>query len=372
MQPQASPLERWFSERPGPFAHPLGTSSLGAWAWPELEACLGEPLPSAWPLGYAEVQGNLGLRAALAEAFGLPGPEAIFLTAGANEANELALRCLLPRLRRVLVAGPIYPQLSCLLEASSVELVRWEGLALEGPVDWGALLALVRPGVDLVVLNAPHNPTGADLEEAGWGALVEACRQAGAWLLADEVYRGLDAGDLAPMALRWGPERVVASGSFSKALALPGLRVGWLAGDPSLLREVLTLREHGSLGLAAPALGLAEWLWPRRQRLLARNQALLGELRQAALAFLAREAPAWRPIAPARAGLLMLQAPGGDDEASAEAWARTGEGLVVPGRRIGHPGWWRVGLGPREPAQLLAGLRALLRWAQAWPRPDGR
>jgi arginine:pyruvate transaminase len=49
--------------------------------------------------------------------------------------------------------------------------------------------ALIQPGVKAVVVNFPHNPTGALLGAAEWGQLVDACRAAGAWLFSDEMYR---------------------------------------------------------------------------------------------------------------------------------------------------------------------------------------
>jgi len=52
-----------------------------------------------------------------------------------------------------------------------------------------ALQPLIQPGVKLVVVNFPHNPTGAMLQQADWQQLVAACAAAGAWLFSDEMYR---------------------------------------------------------------------------------------------------------------------------------------------------------------------------------------
>lgn len=51
------------------------------------------------------------------------------------------------------------------------------------------LQSLIQPGTKLVVVNFPHNPTGATLEPDDWAALMRRCREVGAWLFSDEMYR---------------------------------------------------------------------------------------------------------------------------------------------------------------------------------------
>lgn len=52
-----------------------------------------------------------------------------------------------------------------------------------------ALKALMRPTTRAVIVNFPHNPSGALLSLSAWEALVEVCRSAGAYLFSDEMYR---------------------------------------------------------------------------------------------------------------------------------------------------------------------------------------
>lgn len=51
------------------------------------------------------------------------------------------------------------------------------------------LQPLIQPGVQLVVVNFPHNPTGTTILQKDWQQLVAACKAAGAWLFSDEMYR---------------------------------------------------------------------------------------------------------------------------------------------------------------------------------------
>lgn len=355
-----SPLERWFTERPGPFTHALAGTAAEPWGEGELAQLLGAAWPPAWPLGYPDLRGDEALRAALAQDFGLPGAEHLLLSAGANEANFLALVSLLAPGDRVLVAGPIYPQIPCLLEGLGAQVDLWQGHALgQAEAPWADFVAHIQPGHRMVILNAPHNPLGHDPDPATWQALVARCREVGAWLLVDEVYRGVGAGDVLPQALAWGPDGVLVSGSFSKALALPGLRVGWLAGDAALLKPALAWREHSSLSLAAPAMALAALAWAHRPKMLPVAQGAIARNRAELEAWVQARSGWWLATSP-RTGVALLGRPGLDDEGSAAAWAAEGRGLVVPGRRVGYPGAWRVGLGARQSGALLAALDDLV------------
>lgn len=85
----------------------------------------------------------------------------------------------------------------------------------------------------------PNNPVGTILTEAETDAIVAAAAKVGAWILADEVYRGteLQTDEVTPSF--WGRyEKTVCVGSLSKAFGLPGLRLGWLIAPPDFVEQV--------------------------------------------------------------------------------------------------------------------------------------
>lgn len=57
------------------------------------------------------------------------------------------------------------------------------------PCTADGLQALITPDTKLVVVNFPHNPTGATLSAADYTSLIDHCRSVGAWLFSDEMYR---------------------------------------------------------------------------------------------------------------------------------------------------------------------------------------
>jgi aspartate/methionine/tyrosine aminotransferase len=109
--------------------------------------------------------------------------------------------------------------------------------------DPAELAAAIGPRTRLVILNSPHNPTGAVMSTADLRAVAEILRTTDAWILADEVYGKLvhDGGD-APSLAAVAPdlrERIILVDSCSKTFAMTGWRCGF-AAVPAPLREPLT------------------------------------------------------------------------------------------------------------------------------------
>ena len=84
------------------------------------------------------------------------------------------------------------------------------------------------------------------------------CRKSGAWLHADEVYRGTElAGDETPSF--WGMyERVICVNSLSKAYGLAGLRIGWAVASPEVIEELWRRHEYTVIAASGPSMKLAE------------------------------------------------------------------------------------------------------------------
>src|SRR5207302_7421820 len=116
------------------------------------------------------------------------------------------------------------------------------------------------------------------LTEDEMAAIVEIVERAGAWLLADEVYVGMElAGGAETRSFVGRSERVVGVGSTSKAYGLSGLRLGWLVGPEEVVEALWRRHEYATIAASALSMALAETaLAPAvRARLLARNRALV-------------------------------------------------------------------------------------------------
>ncbi len=96
-------------------------------------------------------------------------------------------------------------------------------------MDWGEFEKAVTPDTRLVYLSRPNNPTGSVLAEESVRRIVERCEEMDSFLLADEVYIGLEI-DGSRTKTCWGmSDKVLSTGGLSKAYGIPGIRFDFLA-----------------------------------------------------------------------------------------------------------------------------------------------
>jgi aspartate/methionine/tyrosine aminotransferase len=297
-------LERYFARFEFSTRHLLASSDCEALALAELLELADEDERAAWQglkLGYTESPGLVALRERIV-ASSYPGLAADdVVTAAPEEAIYILGRTLLHEGDRAIVTYPGYQSLYEIAGATGAHVERWT--PEEGADGWwfdpGRLAELARGGAKAIVVNFPHNPTGALPSPAEWAEVVAIAERVGASLLSDEMYRGLEYAPerrLAPAALAC--ERGVSIAGLSKAYGLPGLRVGWLATrDRSVLEAAQRYKDYTTICASAPserlalvALRNAETLVERSRRIIAGNRPLLE-------AFVGRQPErfAWRP-----------------------------------------------------------------------------
>src|SRR5436190_17601110 len=192
-------------------------------------------------LGYGDTDGSPSLRRAIAGLYGAVDPEHVQVTFGAQEALLIAFALAAEPGANVVLPDPCFPGISGLARALGLEPRRYRLLpSRRFELAAEDVEALLDRHTRLVVINTPHNPTGAVVEPGVLMRLADAARVVAARLLCDEVYHPLrsdleasppglampsvvepvSAADLVPEAL--------VLGDLSKALSLPGLRLGWL------------------------------------------------------------------------------------------------------------------------------------------------
>lgn len=191
---------------------------------------------------YSEVRGNLALRQAIARHHGQCSGRAVdadevVVLPGAQCAVFSVAQCLLEAGDEVLVAEPMYVTYEAVFGACGARVVpvplRPEhGFALQ-PAD---LAARIGPRTRAVMLNSPHNPTGASLSRATWQAVAQLCIEHDLWLISDEVYSELlyDGEHISPASLPGMAARTATLNSLSKSHAMSGWRVGWVVAPPEL------------------------------------------------------------------------------------------------------------------------------------------
>jgi aspartate/methionine/tyrosine aminotransferase len=233
---------------------------------------------SALRLGYTESRGAPSLRAAIANLYARTPADRILVHSGAEEPIFTFFNCALASGDHVVVQFPAYESLVEVARAVGAEVTLWRGDAAAGwRFDVDALAAILRDDTRAIVINSPHNPTGALLGTDELQRIVALARQRGAWLFSDEVYRGLeiDPATRAPAACDLY-ERAVSLGAMAKVYGLAGLRIGWAAiADATLFDEMAAFKDYLTICNSAPSELLSEVALRHHDRLVARTRATL-------------------------------------------------------------------------------------------------
>lgn len=315
----------------------------------EREAALAGLL--SMPLGYGEARGTIALRQTIAGLYADTTADEVLVTTGAIEANYLLFTTLLSAGDHVVAVYPAYQQLYAVAEAIGCEVSRWELRPENGfRYDVDELERLIRPDTKLVVVNTPHNPTGAMLSPEELQRVYALAELNGAWLLCDEAYRWLDLPGQPPMAppIRNTGPRGISVGTMSKPFGLPGLRIGWVAAPADVVASCWHSRDYVSLSPAKLSDALAKIAIDHRDQVIARNTAIVTENMATAEAWFAEHADLATWVAP-RAGLLALMKYEADIPSHELADLLAGEYSVMlaPGSSFGYEGYLRIGIGQR-------------------------
>ncbi|HEV8183918.1 MAG TPA: aminotransferase class I/II-fold pyridoxal phosphate-dependent enzyme [Candidatus Angelobacter sp.] len=232
------------------------------------------------PLYYPEVNGTGLLRERIAALYPNASSANVLVTVGAAQANWMVCSTLLEHGDEVIVVSPGYRQVWGLAKNTGC-LVKETHLRPENSwrLDMDELESLAGPRTKLISIVNPNNPTGSILSHEEMQRIASICRKTGAWLHADEVYRGTElACDETPSF--WGMyERVICVNSMSKAYGLAGLRIGWAVASPETVEELWRRHEYAVIAASGPSMKLAEIaLQPaKREMLLDRQRRLSRE-----------------------------------------------------------------------------------------------
>lgn len=172
----------------------------------------------------------------------------VLITAGANEANFLAVMQLVQPGEEMIVDVPGWPQPQILGEAAGVvvkKLPRHEASAWR--FDMNELASLITPKTRLIFICNPNNPTGRVTSTEELKQVIDLARPVGAYILCDEVYRGLEWHGSETPRIACLYEKGISTGSLSKIFGMQGLRIGWMiCRDNSVIRLAMALREQTS------------------------------------------------------------------------------------------------------------------------------
>lgn len=367
MQLEPFHLERYFARHEFSAPYLLSPSDCETWTLQDLLALADDEGRALWEglaLGYTDSQGHPRL---LEEICGLYGEKVHALEVVPVEGILLAMLALLEPGDEVVATAPAYQALHEVARARGCRVTQWRprpGWIFD--VDEG--LGLMTGRTRMLVVNFPHNPTGALPARDEFTRLLHGADRRGVRVFSDEMYRWseYDPADRLPSACEVLPG-ALALGGLSKPFGLPGLRVGWIASqDAEVLAQIGRCKDYTTICGSAPSEALALIALKAREHLLARNQAIL-EGNLALLDEFVRAHPEWLSWTRPRAGSVAfprLQTRGSLEDLAEDLVTRHGV-MMAPGSLFGYPGsHFRVGFGRRRFPQVLErfgeALQALL------------
>lgn len=374
------PMERWLEEHDGAARWDVSRSGYHPKTLRELVgtgALLDTILDT--PQRYTPNNGGAALRDVIATQW--PGCEgdSVLVTSGATESNWLAIDTLIRPGDEFVSIEPAYQQAPLAAVAHGATVRRLSGTEAGGwRPDLDELATLVTERTRMIYVCQPANPSGICLTESEIDGIVAAAERVGAWVLADEIYRGTEHS-----TNQWSPtfagrsDRVIVTGSLSKTYGLPGMRTGWLLAAPELVRDAADTREYINAWQTRPADEItALVLAPDRREVLvaAYRQRLAGHL-PILLDWVSAQHGRARLVSPeaTAVGFIHLDLPDAPDSfAIANRLREEASVLVVPGGLFGgtDAGHVRVTYGV-EPEELSAALAAIAELLQRTDSTQG-
>lgn len=322
----------------------------------KLEAILSRPLT------YGDIKGSEELRTEICKLYkSEKTPDNVLITNGGIGANFLTFFTLFSPGDEAVAIYPTYQQLYSLPEAFGAKVRR---LRLEREdnfmPDMGKLRTLVTAGTKAIILNSPNNPTGALFPENTMREIVEIADRVGAWVICDEVYRGLEhkcSYEVPSITDMY--RRGIATSGMSKVYSLAGLRLGWITAPEEFIADCFVRRDYMTISCGMIDDALALIALRNRDKILKRNLAIVRENAEILDDWIKSSSGRFSYVKP-QAGttaLIKYDAPLPSDEFCRRMYDTTGA-FVVPGSRFEFEGCFRIGYAQNRKT-LLDGLGAI-------------
>ncbi|MCE7733972.1 MAG: aminotransferase [Candidatus Heimdallarchaeota archaeon] len=210
-------------------------------------------------LTYGYIEGSDDIRKGLADLYKNQDAENVLISSGAIGGNFLIFYSLVEPGDTVISIFPAYQQLYSTPKSfgANVKLLK-----LKPEDGWlpniDELKKLIDDKTKLIVINNPHNPTGAMIETPLLQQICDIANEAGAYVLCDEVYRGLyiNSNDKVSSVVDLY-DKAIVTGSFSKSFSLAGIRLGWIVANKDIIGKFMLRRDYTTIsnGMIDDAVG---------------------------------------------------------------------------------------------------------------------
>lgn len=230
-------------------------------------------------LGYGYIKGYPKLKEGISKLYKTLSQDDIIPTIGAAGANHLVFYSLVEPTDRVISVIPTYQQLYSIPQSFGAD-VQYLHLTQENKFlpDINELKELVTSNTKLICLNNPNNPTGSLIPEKKLLEIIEIAKSVNAYILSDEVYRGLNQTDEYTPSVADLYEKGISVCSMSKVFSLAGLRLGWIASiNKDVIESCIHHREYNMISCSIIDECIAALALQNADKIIKRNQKIIRE-----------------------------------------------------------------------------------------------
>lgn len=281
-------LESWLNPLDPLCKYNLGASCVKALGLREMLEYVGEDVDAITEellnksLHYGEFDGSKRLKRAIAGIYRKADPELVITTHGGTGANNMVLTELLEPGDNVVVITPTYQQHYSIPESLGIEVRKVRGTEANNYLPG---IEEIRGAFDdktkMIVATSPSNPAGIYIDPELMGEIVDLAKTTGAYVLFDEMYRGLKDEYMPSIVDVY--EKGISTSSMSKVYSMAGTRVGWVVvRDKEIYDRIFNRRSFDTICgsvidefLAAIALEHSDALLERSRKIVRSNKAYL-------------------------------------------------------------------------------------------------
>ncbi|MBK5252919.1 MAG: aminotransferase class I/II-fold pyridoxal phosphate-dependent enzyme [Peptostreptococcaceae bacterium] len=285
-------LENWLNPACGSKKNEiyLGGSCVSPITVEELFELTGESLDDfieelkKMDLGYPRFEGTPRTKNAISKLYKDVNPDEVILVHGGTGANNTVIFSLLEPTDNIISIMPNYQQFNSLPKSLGVEV---REIKLKAEAGYKLDLYEVSNAVDnntkAIMFTNPNNPTGSILELEEMKELVKIADSVGAWIVCDEMYRGLKNEYMPSFADIY--DKVIVTCSSSKIYSMAGTRVGWIVcRDEEMRQTIFNYRSYDSIcggvfdeWIFAIALEHSEKIISRSRKIVSQNKLIIDD-----------------------------------------------------------------------------------------------
>jgi aspartate/methionine/tyrosine aminotransferase len=325
---------------------------------------------------YGEGPGSRQLRSNISSWHSGVTEDEVTVMAGGAEANYTVLWTLMEPGDDVAIMVPNYMQTWGIAEAYGRAVPFHLVPAAKRPPRWALdvdeLARAVTRRTKAIIVTNPNNPTGAVLSDAEMDAVVAAASKVGAWVIADEIYRGSEVDtDAVTPSFSGRYERLVVTGGLSKSFGLPGLRLGWAIAPHALTEQLRIHHDYLSImpSVLSDYIATVVMAPDRRDAVLHRTRSILRANLPLVEEWISHHEDLFDYIRPVAGAMLYLSARRPLDTLHlAQALRQEASTLVVPAEQLGLRAGLRLGYG-HDIDHTLKGLERLDRYLEQAQTP---